>query len=478
MKKSASMTNHEEECNVSQNFAYALPKLSLYVLIGGPLSIMPGLAAKYFGLTLVAIAMAQFIARLFDSITDPLIGYFSDRYQQRFGTRKPLVLVGGIMVLVTSTMFYIPYGWDAQNPEPISIFYFMFFYLTFTLSWTVMDIPHLSWGVEVSSDAKGRSQRFSFRSIAIFTAPLIFFSIPLWPMFETTEVTPETLKYLVYISWVLMPLCLLVCLCWVPNPPVVHSSKVANKDVEKPQTLNKKQQIIKVAKIIFGNRPLLLFYATYMLISFSYSMSIGLTFFFVDNYLGVAEKLPYAYIIGAAVGVPSAWFWGILAPKIGGHSTWAIGIALNAIGFLGTAFIGPGEDSFLPYLVCKAFIGAGHSSCFVAGYMVLSNITDYGKWKFGQECSGLYFSVRGTIAKFTSSVGVAVGLLLANWLGFDPLATEMSEEASTALRFSYIVVPLIITILSIIMITQIPIKAQQQKTIRKRLEVMAARTRP
>ena len=74
----------------SQNIIYALPMLSLSLLVTGPMAIMPGLYVKYFGLSIGAMALAKLLARLFDGITDPLIGYVSDYYQQRYGTRKPL----------------------------------------------------------------------------------------------------------------------------------------------------------------------------------------------------------------------------------------------------------------------------------------------------------------------------------------------------------------------------------------------------
>ena len=475
MQASSSNTVNGQN-TLSQNVAYSLPKLALYFLVMGPMAVMPGLAVKYFGLSLAAFALAQVLARSFDAITDPLTGYYSDHYYQRRGTRKPLMIVGGMLALVASTMLYIPYGWDALDPEPVSFAYFLFFYMLFTLAWTLVDIPHLAWGADISSDAKSRSQRFSFRTMATFASPILFFSIPLLPIFETTEVTPETLEYAVYIAWMLMPLCLWVGLRWVPNGPTGHVVPVTASAVGQPQPLSKRQRAWQVVKIIVGNRPLLVFYAAYALIGIGFSMSIGLVFFFIDNYLGIAEKIPYAFMVNYTVCVPAAWFWGFLIPKIGARNTWAVGLSLCALGLLGIGFISPGEGSFWPYLACSALMWAGYPSCFVAGYTILASIADYGKWKFDQECNGLYFSVRGTIAKFNGSVGVAIGLLLAGWLGFDPLAAEMSEDAIRGLRFSYIVMPLILISLSIIVITRIPLSTHQQSVIRKRLTARVLRT--
>ena len=457
----------------AQNIIYALPMFSYSLLITGPMAVMPGLYVKYFGLSLGAVALAKLLSRLLDGITDPLIGYVSDRYQQRYGSRKPLIIVGGMLMLLTGAMLYIPYGWDAQESTAISFSYFLFFYLALTLSWTLMQVPLLAWGADLSSDVKGRSQRFSFFSIAVNGAPVIFFAIPFLPVFESTEVTPETLKVVVYISVVLMPLCLFVGLSRVPDPPR-YPGLLKRQVVDDVQVISKWQRFKNVAKLIIANRPLLVFFLAFGLAGFGYSMSAGLMFFFVDNYLGIAEKLPYAFMVSFGVGVPASWLWGVVAQKIGARSTWCMGLSLCAMGLFGIVFLEPGESAFWPYMVCNALMGAGYMSCFVAGYMVLSNIADYGKWKFCQDCSGLYFSFASMAIKFNTSVGVALGLLLAGWLGFDPAAKTMSAASHKALLVPYSVLPTILLIVAVIVVSRIPLNIRQHTAIRKRLDNQAS----
>ena len=54
------------------------------MLIAGT-NIVQGIYAKYFGLALTTIAAVVLLVRISDAITDPLIGYLSDRYQDRYG---------------------------------------------------------------------------------------------------------------------------------------------------------------------------------------------------------------------------------------------------------------------------------------------------------------------------------------------------------------------------------------------------------
>ena len=70
--------------------AYALPVITM-LWLHAPLVIIQGIYAKYYGLSLTTIAAIVLLGRFFDAVTDPLIGYYSDRYRRRTGTRKPFV---------------------------------------------------------------------------------------------------------------------------------------------------------------------------------------------------------------------------------------------------------------------------------------------------------------------------------------------------------------------------------------------------
>ena len=78
--------------------AFAAPNLGL-ALILGPIAVLSGIYAKHYGLSLASIASVMLVARLFDAISDPSVGYFSDRQCIRRGTRKPMILCGGLLIL-------------------------------------------------------------------------------------------------------------------------------------------------------------------------------------------------------------------------------------------------------------------------------------------------------------------------------------------------------------------------------------------
>lgn len=91
------------------------------------------------GIPLYAMSIVIFAARLSDAITDPLIGIWSDRTRTRWGRRKPWV-VGGIPLLLLSIyMLFIP-------PENPSIWYFGTWIVLLYLAYTLVALPYYAWG--------------------------------------------------------------------------------------------------------------------------------------------------------------------------------------------------------------------------------------------------------------------------------------------------------------------------------------------
>src|ERR1700749_464327 len=69
---------------------------------------LPIYYAGRFGMSLAAIGGIFMVWRLLNAFSDPIIGVLSDRSQSRFGQRKPLVVGGGLLLLVAVIAVYMP----------------------------------------------------------------------------------------------------------------------------------------------------------------------------------------------------------------------------------------------------------------------------------------------------------------------------------------------------------------------------------
>ena len=90
---------------LSQKLAYAAPAFALAV-VGIPIYVyIPKFYTDVVGINITVLGYIMFSVRIFDALTDPAIGYLSDRTQSRFGRRRPYIAVGSI--LVAAAMFFL-----------------------------------------------------------------------------------------------------------------------------------------------------------------------------------------------------------------------------------------------------------------------------------------------------------------------------------------------------------------------------------
>lgn len=127
--------------------AFGLVNLPLSMLMSPTAAVPPNFHLGYGAVTLAGLATATFIARLFDTVTDPLIGYLSDRS----GTRKPWMLAGGGLVGASAWFLYSP---GAQAGQA----YYLGWYLAVALGWTLVEIPHTAMAAGLSRDYHERSR--------------------------------------------------------------------------------------------------------------------------------------------------------------------------------------------------------------------------------------------------------------------------------------------------------------------------------
>jgi GPH family glycoside/pentoside/hexuronide:cation symporter len=130
-----------------------------------------GLSAFWLGLIMI-------FPRLWDAVSDPVMGYISDNTRTRWGRRRPYIFVGAILVAVSfAGMWWVP----DDIGEWGQLAFILGGLLIFFTACTVFEIPHGALGMEMSKDPHERTRLFSAKSFlgnlfAMGTPWLMFFA--------------------------------------------------------------------------------------------------------------------------------------------------------------------------------------------------------------------------------------------------------------------------------------------------------------
>ncbi|MEL6301545.1 MAG: MFS transporter [Pseudomonadota bacterium] len=428
--------------------AYAAPAFS-QALIHGPVgTVIQGIYGKHFGVALASIALVLVISRVFDAFTDPIIGYLSDRYRTRWGKRKPWLLGGSLLAVVACWYLYVP-------PGTVSVTYFLVWFLLAYLGWTISEIPYRAWMAELSEDYNERTRIATWRTFARYMGFIAFYGIPLLPFFETSEFTPETLKVTAILATIALPTTAIIAVMMVPEGNYRRTEKSPSLRAALPAVVT--------------NKPLLIFLATFATGGLSTGMAFGMLFFFVDSHLSLGGTLALLFVLGAPIGAAAMPFWAWLAGRIGKQRTWAVAYTASASFLLLHLLIPAGPDGE-PWLIAAfVMVFLVSSVGVVVPAALLADIVDYGRWKYKADYAGSYFSIQTMVEKGVEGLGVALGLAIASWLGFDPTLEEQTEAGARGLLIAFPILPAILTYLTVPIIWKFPIDERRQKTIVRRL---------
>ncbi|MBR4266729.1 MAG: MFS transporter [Bacteroidales bacterium] len=122
-----------------------------------------------FGLSLADAAVLMLVARLFDVVTDPLMGSLSDRTQSKFGTYRPWLIFGAIPFgLIFALLLYTP-DFDATGKR----IYAYTLYLVMMAMYTAVNVPYGSLLGVMTDDDNEKNQFSSFRMVGAYAMGFI-----------------------------------------------------------------------------------------------------------------------------------------------------------------------------------------------------------------------------------------------------------------------------------------------------------------
>ncbi len=117
-----------------------------------------------FGLTVADTATLMLIARMFDVVTDPLMGTLADRTQSRWGTYRPWLIFGAVPLgLVFALLLYTPdFGPTGKRIWAYTL------YLLMMVVYTAVNVPYGSLLGVMTEDDNEKNQFSSFRMVGAY----------------------------------------------------------------------------------------------------------------------------------------------------------------------------------------------------------------------------------------------------------------------------------------------------------------------
>jgi len=390
-------------------------------MLGYPLgAYIPRLYSTEMGISLTKIGLIITAAAIFDAVTDPLMGHYSDRWQTRWGRRRPWMLVGIPLFLYAMYMLLNP-------ADGITIVYLAFFFILLRTSTTLFGLPYAAWGVELSSDYHTRTMIQSAREKYVLAgliaaALIVAFSEEIFGQADAGSI----LSNISLIVLVLIPVFTLLLLTKLPEVPTFNAPKVSFSD--------------GISRM-YKNRLFFRLLMIELLIAGGENFRNTLSLLFLQDYIGLTG-IGRSLILYFGAGLLAIPFWDLLAKRFGKHVSLASAMVLVSLVSMGV-LTQMNDPSYLFYLLftLKGF-------CFGAfAYLpraMLADVVDLDTLRTGTARPASYFAILGFVTKCAASFG-GLSLPILAFVGYSAASDAVNTEADLLwLGILYGVIPTIV----------------------------------
>ena len=359
--------------------------------MGMPIAVyLPRFYSEGMGLSLVTVGLVFTLARIWDVITDPIMGMIVDRYDTRWGRRKHWIALSIPILLLAVYMVFMP------NREQVSGGYLLFWLILLYVGYTMLAIAHQSWGAELSQTYDERSRLFGWREIFVIAGMAIVLALPAG--LELTGFNDQASK-VASMGWfclILFPLLVLPTLIMVPDTHTSQQSSVPWGEA---------------MRILYTNRLMWRLLLADLASGFGTAVSGALYIFVASAYFKLPEQASLAllfYFLTSFLAMP---LWLKLAYKVGKDAALKIALLYAVVINLGLLLVAEAGNVGVLWGFTIAF-GVAFGAAPTLLRSMMADLTDEDTLRSGQQRAGLFFALLTTTNKFGAALAVGASFAI------------------------------------------------------------------
>jgi GPH family glycoside/pentoside/hexuronide:cation symporter len=393
-------------------FAYAIPDGAVHYLY---LLLVLGYtkyATDELGIEPATVGWIWLVSKVWDAISDPLVGQWSDSTQSRFGRRRPWLIGSAIPLSLTALALWAPP--DLGESEMIG--WVSLSFLAFFTAYTAFEVPHLALGAELSQARIERNRIFGVRQVV---STLGMFGAAVFGVEYALQGRAEAGGQAL-IAGLMVAILVVAGLTRLPPERVEFQGRSA----ENPW---------RAVSGVFRNPHARLLLFVFFIESLG-SGGIGMLVPFVTQYVlkmpDVTGEMLAFYMVPTLLAVP-VWVW--LARHFEKRRLWLVAMVMGGGGFGMIFWLEEGDWWFMA--ISGAIAGVAGACGNTLGQALKADVIDFDEHLTGERKEGSYFATWNFVKKLASGVtGWLVGMVLSA-VDYVPNATEQTQLVQDAMRF-------------------------------------------
>jgi glycoside/pentoside/hexuronide:cation symporter, GPH family len=413
-----------------------------------------------------------FLPRVFDSVTDPIMGFISDNTRSRWGRRHHYVFIGAVVMGISFVAM-----WQLQRADGVTynFLYFLFWSFVFYTGLTLFSIPYVAMGYEMSDDFH---ERTSIMAVAQWIGQWAWVIAPwFWVVmydpswFPNADTATRTLAV-----WVGV-ICMLLAM--VPAVFLPIRSSLGDTHLVPLNWANfggGMREILAGFKEAFGSRPFRkLCYATFLIFN-AFNTVAAFSFFIVVYHLfngstSAAWIWPTLFgsvgaLITTFVVIPTvAW----MSKQMGKKNAFMLSQGISIVGYVLLWFLMvPGRPWM--FMFALPFFSFGIGGLFTLMMSMTADVCDLDELATGKRREGIFGAIYWWMVKFGFAIAGLLSGAIMSLVAFTPGAAAQPAGAVDGLRLFYSGVPIVGTLLAMWIMRNYDLDERRAREVHAELE--------
>ena len=394
-----------------------------------------------FGISAWHASFIFLIARAWDAINDPLMGYIADRTRNKWGTYKPYILWGAIPLnLVLIACFSMP-----ELSDSARVAYCYFTYIVHGMVFTAVGLSYSAIGTLVTQDQQERAKISTMR---------MFFAVVVVITIVGSYVTPFVNSQPIIIEFIGIELLTLngpqfkdeaegwfyiaVIFGIISTLILYYAALNSEERVDEPV---QKYNLNELPKIIFGNDVLLVLSASMFFNTAIWVIQNAVSFYYFKYVVGIESLQTVFFQWMLPANIIGVILTPILTGKLGKKNVFIIGsIIVFAVNTLRHFIPIPTSEAYTMFIALSMIGSSCMMFCSICQWGMVPDTIEYGHWKTGIRSEGIPLSFFSFMQKLAMSFAGFFALQVLAYTGYEA-NTELGQSALNGIKWLYNIIP-------------------------------------
>ena len=410
---------------------------------------------KALGMPTALAGTIPMVGKIWDAVTDPIMGNITDRTRSKFGAKRFYILIGSFAAAITFVLM-----WLRVTSESMAVMYLFYIvmYCLFSTGFTVFTVPYSGLLPDMMDDYTMRSKFSNMRMVWSTLGAMVCGLVP-------TLIIRDNLDPAAYLR------CAVIfgVLFFITSIMVFFGTWEKQKE---PVETSLKESFPQAVSV-FRNRSFRLFLGLYLFGQCGMDFISGMAVYYVDDVLNGYQN-GYFTMIMAALMTSQLLGMAVFGPVMSRTSkkmAILIGGPARLVGILGLLAFSHEGANIVPILCMTALVGFGNAGSLTGIFAIMADMSDVDELITSVRRPGTVSSMATFIRKVSSGISAAlIGILLAA-VGYDEVAASAGARQTAftqrGIALIFVLAPAILTLLLIAVDVIFPITGKEFDVVQK-----------